>query len=169
MKERLGDIMLEKQISVTVNGVKHTKTVSVHRTLLEFIRDDLLLTGTKEGCNEGECGACTILFDGKPMNSCLMLAVEADGHEILTIEGVSKDGKLHPLQEAFIEIGAIQCGFCTPGMVLAAKACLEEYPNPTEEIIRKEMEGNLCRCTGYNRIIEAIQHAAVKMQQEDIL
>jgi aerobic-type carbon monoxide dehydrogenase small subunit (CoxS/CutS family) len=157
--------MQDKTITVTVNGEKYTKNVAVHRTLLEFIRDDLLLTGTKEGCNEGECGACTILFDGKPLNACLVLAVEADGHEILTVEGLAKDGQLHPLQEAFIEVGAVQCGFCTPGMLLSAKACLDAYPDATEEVIRKEMEGNLCRCTGYNRIIQAVQLASKKMKE----
>lgn len=155
--------MTEKQITVIVNGEKYRKAVMVHRTLLEFIREDLLLTGTKEGCNEGECGACTILFDGKPVNSCLMLAVEANGHEIITVEGLAKEGKLHPLQEAFMEAGAVQCGFCTPGMLMSAKACLDTYPNPAEDQIRKEMEGNLCRCTGYNRIVEAVQIAAVKI------
>ncbi len=158
--------MKEKQITFTINGETMTKTVKVHRTLLEFIREDLYLTGTKEGCNEGECGACTILFDGKPLNACLMLAIEADGHEIETVEGLSKDGKLHPLQEAFIEVGAVQCGFCTPGMLMSAKACLTEFPNATEEQIRKEMEGNICRCTGYNRVIQAVQAAQEKMKQE---
>jgi len=158
--------MKEKQITFTINGETITKTVKVHKTLLEFIREDLYLTGTKEGCNEGECGACTILFDGKPLNACLMLAVEADGHEIETVEGLSQDGKLHPLQEAFIEVGAIQCGFCTPGMLMSAKACLTAFPDATEEQIRKEMEGNICRCTGYNRLIQAIQAAQKKMDQE---
>lgn len=156
--------MRNKTITVTVNSTAYTKTVDVHRTLLEFIRDDLLLTGTKEGCNEGECGACTVLFDGRPLNSCMILAVEADGHKILTVEGLADNGKLHPLQEAFIEAGAVQCGFCTPGMLLSAKACLDEFPDATEEVIRKEMEGNLCRCTGYNRIIKAVQAAQEKMK-----
>lgn len=156
--------MREKQITVTVNGEKYTKTVKVQQTLLQFIREELYLTGTKEGCNEGECGACTVLFDGQPLNSCLVLALEADGHEILTVEGLAREGRLHPLQEAFIEVGAVQCGFCTPGMLISAKACLDEFPNPTAERIRKELEGNLCRCTGYNRIIQAIQAAALKMR-----
>ncbi len=157
--------MYEKRITVTVNGDLYTRTVKVNRTLLEFIREELFLTGTKEGCNGGECGACTILFDGQPLNSCMMLAVEADGHDVLTVEGLEKDGELHPLQEAFLEVGAIQCGFCTPGMLMSAKACLDEFPDATEEIIRKEMEGNLCRCTGYNRIIEAVRLAAEKIRQ----
>lgn len=157
--------MKEKQISLTVNGEQYTKLVKSHKTLLQFIREDLYLTGTKEGCNEGECGACTILFDGRPLNSCLVLAVEADGHEILTVEGLAKEGILHPLQEAFIEVGAVQCGYCTPGMLLSAKAVLDANPNPTEEEIRTGIEGNLCRCAGYNRIIEAIQTAAEKMRK----
>jgi carbon-monoxide dehydrogenase small subunit len=155
--------MQSKAITVTVNSVSYTKTVEVHRTLLEFIREDLLLTGTKEGCNEGECGACTVLFDGQPLNSCMVLAIEADGHQITTVEGLSSNGKLHPLQEAFMEAGAVQCGFCAPGMLLSAKACLDTFPDATEEVIRKEMEGNLCRCTGYNRIIEAVQLAQKKI------
>lgn len=156
--------MRNKTITVTVNSISYTKTVNVHRTLLEFIRDDLLLTGTKEGCNEGECGACTVLFDGRPLNSCMVLAIEADGHQIITVEGLASNGKLHPLQEAFVEAGAVQCGFCTPGMLLSAKACLDEFPDATEEVIRKEMEGNLCRCTGYNRIIKAVQLTQEKMK-----
>ncbi|MEA4914438.1 MAG: (2Fe-2S)-binding protein [Christensenella sp.] len=132
-------------------------------TLVEFLRDELHLTGTKEGCDEGECGACTILFDGRPLNSCLVLAVEANGHAITTIEGLACDGRLHPIQEAFVEAGAIQCGYCTPGMVLSAKAVLDEFPNPTEEQIRTGIEGNICRCTGYNRIVEAILLAAEKI------
>lgn len=153
----------EKRIEVTVNGEKYIKTVNVSETLVEFIRNDLLLMGTKEGCDEGECGACTILLDGRPVNSCLMLAAEADGHEILTIEGMSKDGRLDPIQEAFVEIGAVQCGYCIPGMILSAKAILDEYPNPTEEQIRTGIEGNLCRCTGYNRIVDGIKLAAKKI------
>lgn len=159
--------MREKQITVVVNGERIQRTVPVHRTFLEFLRDDLYLTGTKEGCNEGECGACTILFDGKPLNSCMMLAVEADGHDVLTVEGLAQNGQLHPLQEAFIEVGAVQCGFCTPGMLLSAKACLDQFPHPTEAIIRKELEGNLCRCTGYNRIVEAVLLAVEKLSREE--
>ncbi|KUO68377.1 MAG: (2Fe-2S)-binding protein, partial [Clostridia bacterium BRH_c25] len=137
--------MKEKVITTTVNGEQYTKLVKSHTTLLQFIRDELYLTGTKEGCNEGECGACTVLFDGHPVNSCLVLAVEADGHNILTVEGLSVDGSLHPLQESFIEVGAVQCGYCTPGMLLSAKAILDENPDPTEDEIRKGIEGNLCR------------------------
>jgi carbon-monoxide dehydrogenase small subunit len=152
--------MRKKTITVTVNGRKHRRVVEVNRTLVEFIRGDLCLTGTKEGCDEGECGACTVLFDGEPVNSCLVLAVEADGHDILTVEGLAADGVLHPLQEAFISAGAIQCGYCTPGMLMTAKAVLDEFPHPTEAEIRKGIEGNLCRCTGYNRIIRAIKLAS---------
>ncbi len=153
----------EKTITLTVNGEKVTKTVRVNETLVEFIRNDLFLMGTKEGCDEGECGACTVLLDGKPVSSCLMLAEEADGHDILTIEGMSKDGRLHPIQEAFVEIGAVQCGYCIPGMILAAKAVLDEFPDPTDEQIRTGIEGNLCRCTGYNRIVDGILLAAKKI------
>ena len=153
----------EKTITLTVNGEKITKTVRVNETLVEFIRSDLFLMGTKEGCDEGECGACTVLLDGRPVSSCLMLAAEADGHDILTIEGMSKDGRLHPIQEAFVEIGAVQCGYCIPGMVLAAKAILDEFPDPTDEQIRTGIEGNLCRCTGYNRIVDGILLAAKKI------
>jgi len=147
-------------IQVKVNGEEFCKTIKVNMTLLEFLREELHLTGTKLGCNEGECGACTVLVNGKPVNSCLMLAVEADGAEILTVEGLAKDGVLDPLQEAFIEAGAVQCGFCTPGMLMSAKALLAKYPKPTVEQIRKEMEGNICRCTGYDRIVQAIMLAS---------
>jgi carbon-monoxide dehydrogenase small subunit len=130
--------------------------------LLELIRDHLHLTGTKEGCGTGDCGACTVLLDNKPVNSCLVLAIEADGKEILTIEGLAKNGKLHPLQEAFIEHGAVQCGFCTSGLILTAKAFLDEKPSPSEEDVKRAISGNLCRCTGYARIIEAILAASVR-------
>ena len=158
-----------KKISVTanVNGRIYEREVPVNMTLVEFIRDELHLNGTKEGCDEGECGACTILYDGRPVNSCLMLACEAEGHEILTIEGMASDGRLHPIQEAFLEAGAVQCGYCTPGMVLSAKAVLDEFPHPTEKQIRTGIEGNICRCTGYNRIISAIILASEKIAAMD--
>lgn len=152
--------MLKKEINITVNNEKYTREVAANRTLLEFLREDLGLTGAKEGCNEGECGACTVLVDGKPVNSCLMLAVEADGCSVLTIEGLADGDVLHPLQQAFIDEGAVQCGFCTPGMIMTAKAILDEYGNPSEAQIRKLMEGNLCRCTGYTRIIKTVKKTA---------
>ena len=151
-------------ITTTVNGERFTRSVPVNMTLVEFIRDELHLNGTKEGCDEGECGACTILFDGHPFNSCLVLAAEADGHEITTIEGMAHDGRLHPIQEAFLEVGAVQCGYCTPGMILSAKAVLDEFPDPTEAQIRTGIEGNICRCTGYKPIVSAIQLAAKKIR-----
>lgn len=155
--------MKEFDIETTVNGKEYRRRVPANMTLVEFIRGQLHLNGTKEGCDEGECGACTVLMDGAPVNSCLVLAVEADGHDIVTIEGMAHDGRLHPIQEAFVEVGAVQCGYCTPGMVLSAKAILDEFPDPTEEQIRTGIEGNLCRCTGYNRIVSAIQLAAKKI------
>jgi aerobic-type carbon monoxide dehydrogenase small subunit (CoxS/CutS family) len=155
--------MTQRTITTTVNGEVYTRVINVNMTLVEFLRDELNLKGTKEGCDEGECGACTIIFDGHPFNSCLVLAVEAHGHEITTIEGIAKSDKLHPIQEAFLEVGAVQCGYCTPGMVLSAKVVLDEFANPTEEQIRTGIEGNICRCTGYNRIVAAIQLAAEKI------
>lgn len=154
--------MKTKEIQVEVNGQMYIRTVNVATTLAEFLREDLQLTGTKIGCNEGECGACTVIFNGAPVNSCLVLAAEIDGGKVLTIEGIAGE-ELHPLQQAFLDVGAVQCGFCTPGMILNAKAILDRNPHPTEEYIRKNMEGNICRCTGYNRIIEAILLAAERM------
>ncbi len=154
--------MRTKEIHVRINGQDYVRTVNVAMTLAEFIRDEIGLTGTKIGCNEGECGACTVIFSGKPVNSCGVLAAEADQCEVLTIEGLSGE-ELHPLQQAFLDVGAVQCGFCTPGMIMNAKAILDRNPHPTEAYIRKNMEGNICRCTGYNRIIEAILLAAERM------
>jgi carbon-monoxide dehydrogenase small subunit len=148
-------------IHLTVNGLAYQEEVEPRRTLLEFIREDLELTGTKEGCGLGECGTCTVLLDGKPIKSCITLAVQANGREVTTIEGIERpDGTLHPLQQAFIDHGAIQCGFCTPGMVLSAKALLDENPKPSELEIKQAIAGNLCRCTGYQKIVEAIRSAA---------
>ena len=150
-------------IEVTVNGEVIRREVPVNRTLLRFLREDLFLNSIKEGCNEGECGACTVIVDGEPVNSCLVLAAEMNGKSVLTAEGLAKDGQLHPLQEAFLEAGAVQCGYCTPGMLMSAVALLNTYPHPTREQIRKEMEGNICRCTGYTRIADAILLAVDKI------
>ena len=151
---------MKQLIQLRVNGELHEVMVEPWKTLLQVIRDDIGLTGAKEACGTGECGACTVLVNGKPVNSCLVLAVEAQGKDILTIEGLAPRDKLHPLQDAFIQRGAIQCGFCTPGMLLSAKALLDENPQPTEEEIREAISGNLCRCTGYNKIVEAILEVA---------
>jgi carbon-monoxide dehydrogenase small subunit len=153
---------LNYDITLTVNGRRYKLGVDPLRTLVEVLREDLGFTGVKVGCGKGECGACTILLNGKPVNSCLILAVEADGSSILTIEGLSKDGTLHPLQEAFVKYGAAQCGYCTPGMILSAKALLDENPNPSELDVREAISGNLCRCTGYAKIVKAILEAARK-------
>ena len=147
---------MKRKIELLVNGEPYDIEVDAHRTLLEVLRENLGLTGTKKGCDEGNCGACTILMNGKPVTSCLVLAIEAHGKEIVTIEGLASDGKLHPVQEAFVQHGAIQCGFCTPGMVLTAKALIDNNPKPSEEEVRKAIEGNICRCTGYVKIVEAI-------------
>ncbi len=148
---------MKKLIRVTVNDVKYEVAVKPNQTLVDMIRYDLGLTGTKNGCGEGDCGACTVILDGSPVNSCLVLAMQADGRTITTIEGVEGKDGLHPLQKAFVEKGAIQCGFCTPGMVLSAKGLLDETPNPTEDEIREGISGNLCRCTGYLQIIDAVK------------
>ena len=147
-------------IQVTVNGSLECVEVPSHWTLLQMLRDKLALTGTKNGCSAGECGACTVLMDGEPVNSCMLLAVEADGAEILTVEGLARDGQLDPLQTAFIEQGAVQCGFCTPGVLMAARALLNRNPHPSEEQVREALVGNLCRCTGYTRIVSAVLQAA---------
>jgi carbon-monoxide dehydrogenase small subunit len=134
------------------------------RRLLDLLREDLGLIGTKEGCGEGECGACTVLVDGKPRLSCLTLALQVEGKEVLTVEGLAQSGKLHPLQEAFIETAGVQCGFCTPGFLMAAYALLLENPNPTKEEVREWLSGNLCRCTGYEQIVEAVLRAAENLR-----
>jgi len=149
-----------KQISITVNGKTHELHVKPWATLLEVIRDDLGLTGTKEGCGLGECGACTVIMDGNTVNACLVLAPEADGKEITTIEGLAQGDTLHPIQEAFMEQGGLQCGFCTPGIILSTKALLDENPKPTDEEMRRGLAGNFCRCTGYTKIFESIKVAA---------
>ena len=143
-------------LAMRVNGQPAEVNISPLATLLDVLRDDLELTGAKYGCGEGECGACSVLLDGKVVNSCLVLGAECQGSEVLTIEGLASDGRLHPLQEAFVEHGAIQCGFCTPGMIMAAYALHSDNPSPTEEEVRRGLEGNLCRCTGYRKIIDAV-------------
>ena len=143
-------------IHITVNGELHELLVEAGTTLLEVLREHLGLTGTKEGCGLGECGSCTVIVDQKPTLSCLVLAVDADGKEVLTIEGLARGTELHPIQQAFVEHGAIQCGYCTPGMVMTAKVLLDKNPTPTLEDARKAISGNLCRCTGYTKILEAI-------------
>jgi carbon-monoxide dehydrogenase small subunit len=151
---------MKKAMELHVNGDTYDVLVSPNDTLLEVLRDTLGLMGTKRGCDLGACGACTVLIDGETCLSCLTLAVDARGKQVLTIEGLSEDGDLHPLQSAFVEKGALQCGFCTPGMILTAKAILDEEPNPTEEVIKKKMAGNLCRCTGYKKVVEAVMSFA---------
>jgi carbon-monoxide dehydrogenase small subunit len=151
-------------IRLTINGEERELAVEPYRTLLDVLRNDAGLTGTKKGCDVGDCGACTVLVDGKPVNSCLMLGVEAHGHEVVTIEGLQPaPDRLHPLQEAFIRQGGAQCGFCTPGMIMMAAALLAENPKPSEDEIRFGIAGNICRCTGYTKIVEAIQAAAKEM------
>ena len=149
-------------ITVTVNGARERLDVPSNMTLLQMLREKLALTGTKNGCEAGECGACTVLVDGEPVNSCMMLAVEADGHDIVTVEGLAPEGQLSPLQQAFVEHNAVQCGFCTPGMLMSAHALLKRNPDPTEQEIKEALVGNLCRCTGYVRIVDAIQGTAAK-------
>lgn len=152
-------------ITLTVNGEQRELSIAPHRTLLDVLRNDLELRGTNRGCDSGDCGACTVLMNGKAVTSCMVLAVDADGAEITTIEGLAQNGqrhprRLHPLQQAFVEHGAIQCGFCTPGMILTAVALLKENPHPTEAEVRLGLAGNLCRCTGYAKIVEAVLAAS---------
>jgi carbon-monoxide dehydrogenase small subunit len=147
-------------MKLKINGQLYEVSAESNRTLLDVIRYDLGLTGAKEGCGTGNCGSCTILLDGSPVNSCLILAAEVEGKEITTIEGLAENGKLHPLQQAFIDEGAVQCGFCTPGMILSAKALLDSNPHPTEYEIRLGIAGNICRCTGYDKIVKAILRVA---------
>ena len=155
-----------RRITVKVNGVEYEREVDPKRLLVDFLRDDLELIGTHVGCEHGFCGACTVLLNGRSIRSCLMFAVQADGAEIMTVEGLAKDGKLHPLQEAFREHHALQCGFCTPGMLMVAYELLRDNPDPTEEEVRLAIAGVLCRCTGYKQIIDAVIAAAPKMRGE---
>ncbi len=152
--------MKNMEINLNVNGETFTVSVPPRKTLLQVLREDLDLTGTKEGCSEGECGVCTVLLDGLPVRSCLLFAVDVRGRQVTTVEGLAQGEKLHPIQKAFIEQGAIQCGFCTPGMLLSAKALLDNTPSPSEDEIRIAISGNLCRCTGYQKIVKAIETAA---------
>jgi carbon-monoxide dehydrogenase small subunit len=153
---------VNRVIHLTVNGESRDVEVPAYRTLLDCLRYDLGLTGSKEGCGVGVCGACTVLLDGKIISSCIALAVFADGHDVTTVEGLAEDERLHPVQQAFIDAGGFQCGICTPGQVVAAKALLDAIPNPTEAEIKDWMLGNLCRCTGYYTIVESIQTAAAR-------
>ena len=155
-------------VSLNINGRVERVEIAPHRTLLEVIRDDLQLTGTKCGCEDGTCGACTILLNGAPVRSCLLLAAEVQGQEIVTIEGLKSDSKLHPVQSAFIETGAVQCGYCTPGFLLAAKRLLEKNPAPSRHEIAEALSGNLCRCTGYIKIYESVELAAARMRGEKV-
>ena len=148
---------MKKLISLTINDVAHEIAVAPNQTLADLLRYDLKLTGTKKGCDTGDCGACTVILNGDAVNSCLVLAIQTHGAVIETVEGLSTDQGLHPIQEAFVEKGAIQCGYCTPGMVMSAKNLLDKNPNPTEDEIREGISGNLCRCTGYQKIFEAIE------------
>jgi len=153
---------MKQPMTFTINGEIYDDEIDVRRTLLEVLRENFGLTGTKKGCNEGECGTCTVLLDGKPVASCLVLAVEAQGKRIETVEGLEQNGELHHLQQAFMEHGSFQCGFCTPGVLMAAKGLLNENPKPSEEEVRKAIAGNLCRCTGYSKYVEAILDVAEK-------
>lgn len=149
--------------TLVVNDQEHELLVAPNRTLAQVLREDLGLTGTKQGCQVGDCGSCTVLLDGQPVNSCLVLAVQVSGRRVQTIEGVADGNRLHPIQEAMVEHGAIQCGFCSPGMILSAKSLLEKNPSPSTGEIRQALSGNLCRCTGYQKIVEAVADASQKM------
>lgn len=153
---------MKKPIRLQVNGFEYDLLIKPHWTLVDVLRDELGLTGTKKGCGKGECGACTVIVDGQAVLSCLSLAIQMEGKRILTIEGLSPDGKLHALQDAFVRYGAIQCGYCTPGMIMTASAFLQKNPLPSEEEIKKALSGNLCRCTGYVKIIEAVKNASIQ-------
>ncbi|MCB2192244.1 MAG: (2Fe-2S)-binding protein [Deltaproteobacteria bacterium] len=157
--------MSKQAITLTVNGVERQALVEPNQTLTSLLREELGLTGTKHGCGVGDCGCCTVILDNETVNSCLVLAVQAQGRQVQTIESLAQGGELHPLQQSFVDAGAIQCGFCTPGMILSAKVLLESNPKPSREEITKGLSGNLCRCTGYEKIVEAVQDAADKMSE----
>ena len=156
---------MKVRIALTVNDEVHEALVPVHKTLLEVLREKLALTGTKHGCELGECGTCTVLVDGQPVLSCLALPLETEGRRITTIEGLSDGARLHPLQQAFAELGAAQCGYCTPGILLTAAALLRERPSPTRQEVKEALAGNLCRCTGYTKILAAVELAALRMER----
>jgi carbon-monoxide dehydrogenase small subunit len=158
---------MKHDITFTVNNESYHITVQSHHTLLRVLREQLVLTGVKNGCSEGECGACTVLLDGEPVNSCLVLGVEADGHAIHTVEGLAVDGHLAPIQQTMVDQGGVQCGYCTPGVLISAHALLQRNPDPTEYDIRASLVGNLCRCTGYVRIVDAVRDAARLQRQAE--
>jgi carbon-monoxide dehydrogenase small subunit len=158
---------MKVRVALNVNGEAREALVPVHKTLLEVLREDLGLTGTKHGCELGECGTCTVLVDGEPVLSCLALPVETEGCRITTVEGIAEGGQLHPLQQAFAELGAAQCGYCTPGILLTATALLAERPSPTRQEVKEALAGNLCRCTGYTKILDAVELAALRMGRQE--
>ncbi len=161
------ELRLKVRVALNVNGESREALVPVHKTLLEVLREDLGLTGTKHGCELGECGTCTVLVDGQPVLSCLALPVESEGARITTVEGMAEGGRLHPLQQAFAELGAAQCGYCTPGILLTATALLAERPSPTRTEVKEALAGNLCRCTGYTKILDAVELAALRMGRQE--
>ena len=156
---------MRRIVRITINGLLREVAVPANRTLLDLLREDLDLTGTKHGCGEGDCGACTVLLDGEPVNACLILAAEAEGREVTTIEGLASGALLHPVQQAFVDAGAVQCGYCTPGMVLVAAALVARNPSPTESDVRHAISGNFCRCTGYQKIVEAVLTASARVRE----
>lgn len=157
-----------KEITLNVNGIDHIIKIDGEDRLIDVLREGLKLTGTKEGCGEGECGACTVIMDGVTVNSCMVMAFQTDGKKIITIEGLGTDEEIDPIQQAFLEEGAVQCGFCIPGMVLSAKVVLDNNPSPSREEIRESISGNLCRCTGYNKIVDAIERAGKLLRGESL-
>ena len=156
---------MKVRVTLNVNGESREALVPTHKTVLEVLREDLGLTGTKHGCELGECGTCTVLLDGEPVLSCLALPIETEGRRITTVEGMAEGGRLHPLQQAFAELGAAQCGYCTPGILLTATALLAERPSPTRQEVKEALAGNLCRCTGYTKILDAVELAALRMKR----